>query len=67
MNWQQKLEMDKLEAQFENELIVHKPEVYLEMKKEDPRDDLEVEEFVPETVEDVRSMLAEIQREGFLD
>jgi hypothetical protein len=66
MAWQDKLEIDRLDEQLENELIVHKPEVYLEMKK-DPRDNIEVEEFVPETVEDVQSMLAEIQREGFLD
>lgn len=47
-------------------MLLHRPEIYLELQ-EDFRDSVEVEEFVPESAEDIQSMLAEIRREGFLE
>ena len=66
MAWETKLQIELKDEEFENELLIHRPELYAEINQ-DPRENLEIEEFVPETAEDVQSMLAEIQREGFLE
>lgn len=63
----QKIEAEKAENDFKNTLFASNPELFNTIYNKPEEEEFEIQEFVPESEQDVQNMLAQLKREGVID
>ena len=59
-------ESDRIEMEFKNNLFVSNPPLFQELYQDPKEEEFEIEEFAPQTQEDLDKMLAQLKREGVI-